>query len=103
MVKKVKKDNITPENIGEIILSQIPGVSSHTSKIIMDKYGSLYNLLCDLDTNQKCLDDLSYTTDNGIERRISKTSITQILFNIYFIKSQILSLWIQIKICIIII
>ena len=26
VVKKVKKENITPENIGEIILSQIPGV-----------------------------------------------------------------------------
>ena len=51
--KKREKKNITPENIGEIILSQIPGVSSHTSKVIMNKYGSLlYGLLCELDTNQ---------------------------------------------------
>ena len=78
VVKKEKKKNITPENIGEIILSQIPGVSSHTSQIIMNKYGSLYNLLCDLDVNQKCLDQLTYTTDSGINRRISKTSIRNI-------------------------
>ena len=28
VVKKVKKDNITTENIGEIMLCQIPGISS---------------------------------------------------------------------------
>jgi ERCC4-type nuclease len=35
VVKKVKKDNITPQNIGEIILSQIPGISSVTAIAIM--------------------------------------------------------------------
>ena len=88
-VKKVKKDNITHENIGEIILSQI-AVSSHTSQIIMNKYGSLYNLLCDLDTNQKCLDDMSYITENGIERRISKTSIRNIVQYLLYQKSNII-------------
>jgi ERCC4-type nuclease len=90
VVKKVKKDNITPENIGEIILSQIPGVSSHTSQIIMNKYGSLYNLLCDLDTNQKCLDGLSYTTDKGTTRRISKTSIRNISQFLLYQKSNVI-------------
>jgi ERCC4-type nuclease len=90
VVKKVKKDNITPENIGEIILSQIPGVSSHTSQIIMNKFGSLYNLLCNLDTNQKCLDALSYKTDSGIERRISKTSIRNIVQYLLYQKSNVI-------------
>ena len=90
VVKKVKKDNITPENIGEIILSQIPGVSSHTSQVIMNKYGSLYNLLCDLDTNQRCLDELSYTTDSGINRRISKTSIRNIVQYLLYQKSNVI-------------
>ena len=45
VVNKVKKKNIKPENIGEIILSQIPGISSKTSLTIMEKFGSLYNLL----------------------------------------------------------
>lgn len=90
VVKKVKKDNITPENIGEIILSQIPGVSAHTSQVIMNKYGSLYNLLCDLDINQKCLDELSYVTDSGITRRISKTSIRNIVQYLLYQKSNVI-------------
>ena len=92
VVKKEKKKNITPENIGEIILSQIPGVSSHTSQIIMNKYGSLYNLLCDLDVNQKCLDQLSYTTDKGITRRISKTSIRNIVQYLLYQKSNVITI-----------
>ena len=92
VVKKEKKKNITPENIGEIILSQIPGVSSGTSQIIMNKYGSLYNLLCDLDVNQKCLDTLTYTTHNGIERRISKTSIRNIVQYLLYQRSNIITI-----------
>ena len=46
LLKRLKRKTYTPENIGEIILSQIPGVSSHTfNMIIMNKYGSLYGLL----------------------------------------------------------
>ena len=56
----------------------------------MNKYGSLYNLLCDLDTNQKCLDDLSYTTENGVIRRISKTSIRNIVQYLLYQKSNII-------------
>ena len=90
VVKKVKKENITPENIGEIILSQIPGVSSHTSQIIMNKFGSLYNLLCALDTNQQCMDTLTFITDSGIERRISKTSIRNIVQYLLYQKSNVI-------------
>ena len=35
----------------------------------MNKFGSLYNLLCALDTNQQCVDTLTFTTDSGIERK----------------------------------
>ena len=45
----------------------------------MNKYGSLYGLLCELDTNQKCLDVLTYETEGGQTRRISKTSIRNIV------------------------
>ena len=71
-------------------MSQIPGVSAHTSQVIMNKYGSLYNLLCDLDTNQKCLDELSYVTDSGITRRISKTSIRNIVQYLLYQKSNVI-------------
>ncbi len=77
-VTRVKKNNITPENIGEIILNQIPGVSKSTSLTIMDQFDSLYNLLNKLKDDPTCLDNLKYKTKNGKERRISKTSIKNI-------------------------
>ena len=43
VVKKVKKDNITADNIGEIMLCQIPGISSTTAGAIMTHFdGSLH-------------------------------------------------------------
>jgi len=92
VIKKEKKKNITPENIGEIILSQIPGVSSNTSKVIMKKFGSLYGLLCELDTNQKCLDALTYEMGGGKTRRISKTSIRNIVQYLLYQKSNIIEI-----------
>jgi ERCC4-type nuclease len=79
VIKKVKKSNITPENIGEIILSQIPGISNIISLAIMNKYGSLYNLLMKLKDDKKCLDGFSYITSKGQKRRISKTVINSII------------------------
>ena len=41
--------------------------------------------------DQKCLDDLSYTTENGVIRRISKTSIRNIVQYLLYQKSNIIS------------
>jgi len=76
-VKKVKKDNITPQNIGEIILCQIPGISSITAITIMKKFGTFPNLIQELQNNSKCLDGISCET-NGKTRKISKTCIENI-------------------------
>jgi ERCC4-type nuclease len=47
--KKEKRDYITRENIGEIMLSQVPGVSPKVATAILAKYdGSLYEFLVDL-------------------------------------------------------
>ena len=35
VIKKVKKENVTPENIGEIMLCQIPGVSSVSALLLL--------------------------------------------------------------------
>ena len=43
--KRVKRDNITPANIGEIMLMQIPGVSQTVAAVIMAKYTSLQHLI----------------------------------------------------------
>lgn len=90
VVHKVKKNNITPDNIGTIILSQIPGVSSNTSNAILEKFGSLFQLLKALDLNKKCLDEIKYDTKNGNSRRISKTSITNIIKYLLHQKSNII-------------
>ena len=87
---KVKKKNIRPDNIGEIILSQIPGISSITSLAIMKKFGSLYNLLNELKQDQHCLDEVVYTTKKGQKRRISKSSIANIVQYLLYQKSNVI-------------
>lgn len=78
VVKTIKKDNITPENIGEIILCQIPGISSVTAIHIMKEFpGGFSHFIEQLKTNPTCLDNIT-TKTNGKSRKISKTSIASI-------------------------
>lgn len=77
VVKKVKKDNVTPDNIGEIILCQIPGISSITAMAIMSNFDSFNHFINELQTNPQCIDNLTVTT-NGKTRKINKTSIENI-------------------------
>ncbi len=79
VIKKVKKDNITPDNIGEIMLCQIPGISSVTALAIMEKYNSIPNLIKELELNNESMKDLSYTNAKGQVRKINKTSISNIV------------------------
>jgi ERCC4-type nuclease len=73
VIKKIKKDNITPENICEIMLCQIPGISSVTALAIMDKFKTIVNLLKEIENNPECLKDISYTNAKGQTRKINKT------------------------------
>jgi hypothetical protein len=79
VIKKVKKENITPENIGEIMLCQIPGISSVTALTIMEKYKTLPNLIKELEANNDCLKDISSINTKGQTRKINKTSISNIV------------------------
>jgi len=79
VIKKVKKENITPENIGEIMLCQIPGISSVTALAIMAKFKTLQNLIKELENNNDCLKDITSTNAKGQTRRINKTSIANIV------------------------
>jgi ERCC4-type nuclease len=78
VVKKVKKENVTVNNIGEIMLCQIPGISSTTAIVIMAQFKNLPNLVLELKTNPDCLQGLSYSTEKGQTRKISKTVIENI-------------------------
>jgi len=79
VVKKVKKDNITEENIGEIMLCKIPGISSVTALTIMEKYKYLPNLVKCIQDDPECLNGISTTDANGKSRKISKTTIATIV------------------------
>ena len=79
LVKKVKKENITLDNIDEIMLCQIPGVSSATAISIIKKFTSIANLIKSLEENEKCLNDVTNTNNKGQSRKITKTSIANIV------------------------
>jgi ERCC4-type nuclease len=90
LVKKVKKENITPENIDEIMLCQIPGVSTATAISIIKKFSNIANLIKCLEENEKCLSDVTNTNNKGQTRKITKTSIANIVkFLLKKIKSHI--------------
>jgi ERCC4-type nuclease len=78
LVKKVKKENITPENIDEIMLCQIPGVSSVTAISIIKEFKTLPNLIKCLEEKPDCLNNITNTNNKGQTRKITKTSVTNI-------------------------
>jgi ERCC4-type nuclease len=78
VMKRTKKNNITPENIGEIILNQIPGVSSAVAIVIMEKFKTIKSLIEVLSNDKKALDGFKTIGKEGKSRKISKTSIQNI-------------------------
>ena len=78
VIKKIKKDNVTPENIGEIMLCQIPSISSVTAIAILTKFATISNLIVELRKDPDCLNDVSYITSSGQKRKISKTCVENV-------------------------
>jgi hypothetical protein len=79
VIKKSKKENITPENIGEIMLCQIPGVSSSTALAILHEFKTLPNLIKSIQENETCLSNICTTDTKNKSRKISKTTIAKIV------------------------
>jgi ERCC4-type nuclease len=79
VIKKVKKENITGENIGEIMLCQIPGVSSASALAILSEFKTLPNLIQSLKENENCLSNISTIDGKGKSRKISKTAVATIV------------------------
>lgn len=73
VVKTVKKDNLTPENMGEVILCQIPGIRSVTAIAIMNQTGSILNLI---KTLQESPQTIEMMVIGG--RKISKTVVANL-------------------------
>ena len=79
VVKKVKKENITQENIGEIMLCQIPGISSVSAIAIMKEFKTINNLILQLNENIECIKNISYTNSKGQIRKIPKNIVDNII------------------------
>lgn len=74
VVKKVKKENVTAENIAEIILCQIPGVSSITASQIMAHFTGLWDLVNSAKNNPERFASI-YLETNGKKRKLNKNVI----------------------------
>ena len=77
-IKTQKKNFINKENIGKIMLMQIPGVSANFANIIMTEHPTMIDLICALQEDPNCLDYMTYKTSTGKVRKISKTCIENI-------------------------
>ena len=75
VVKKVKKENVTKENMGEILLCQIPGISAQTAMAIMAHTNhSFLQLLETLKTDPKSLENIKIN-----KKKISKSAIEKMI------------------------
>tara|TARA_A100001015_G_scaffold76776_2_gene85209 strand:- start:1502 stop:2284 length:783 start_codon:yes stop_codon:yes gene_type:complete len=74
---RVKKNNVTLDNIGAIMLSQIPGVSSNVAERIMQDYKTIGNLIEHLKENQEILNTIKIVNGDKI-RKISKNTLVNI-------------------------
>jgi ERCC4-type nuclease len=79
VVKKIKKENITNDNIGEIMLCQIPGISSQTAIAVLQKFKNIANLIKHIQEDELCLHDICTIDKNNKSRKISKLCIANIL------------------------
>ena len=78
VANRVKSSNITRENIGTIMLSQIPKVSTATALAVMKEYKNIGKLIDELKQNPKVLNNITIETKTGKNRKISSTSISNI-------------------------
>ena len=77
VVKRVKKENLTPQNMMLVMVAQIPGISSVISKVLFDKYNTLSNLIHIIEEDRHALDNLQYDL-HGKMRKISSAAILNI-------------------------
>lgn len=71
VVKKVKKENVTPENIGEIMLCQLPNISSIYAVAIMQHFGgSFARCIQSVQEDATALDSIFVTDAKGKKRKL---------------------------------
>jgi len=93
VVKKVKKENVTTNNIDEIMLSQVPGISSTIAIAIIRKFKSIKKIVKSYDdfikenqsetiskelVSKELFNDIFYINSKGDRRKITKTSMNNL-------------------------
>lgn len=76
--RKERSSQITPDNIGEIMLSAVPCVSAKTAAAVMHEFKTIANLLDRMKLDRHCLDKLAIVAQNGNARKISKICVENI-------------------------
>jgi len=71
---KERSSQIVPENIGEIMISAIPFVSSKTASAIMSEYKTITKLIEAMQKDRTCLNHI-YTIGPSGNRKISKLCV----------------------------
>ena len=69
VIKKNKKENITVDNINEIMLCQIPGISATTAIAIMAVHKTIHELIKNLEEDTECLKEIKTEDKNGKTRK----------------------------------
>ena len=77
-IKMKKQGNITPDNIDQIMLSQIPGISIIIANALLHTFSSLKLLTKSLETDTDILKDFTYTTTQGKQRKLPKNVISNL-------------------------
>lgn len=79
VVKKCKKDNITENNIDEIMLCQIPGISTQSAISIVRHLGSIRDLVKRYEEEGDAIfSDIRVTSTTGKETKLNKTIVQNI-------------------------
>jgi ERCC4-type nuclease len=72
---KERSSQITPENIGEIMIGSVPSISSKTAAAVMCEYKTIENLMQHMRSDRQCLDKLYTVAQNGNKRKLSKLCV----------------------------
>ena len=84
VVKTVKKDNITRDNIGNIMLSQVPGMSATTAQVILAECdNSIYKLIEVLQTDPTRI----YSLKIGEKQRKISKKVVETMIDLLCIKN----------------
>lgn len=79
VVKKCKKENITENNIDEIMLCQIPGISTQSAIAIVKSLGSIREILQKhSEQGDDIFSEIRMTQSSGKETKLNKTIVKNI-------------------------